>query len=254
MSARSLFFILSCSISTLAFGATVGQLTKEGQKRIGEGKAVQQQVDSLNDATFDLVSEFKTTAKVVDGLKIYNDLLDIQVQNQRKEMAASQKAMDDVSLIERQVVPLMVSMLDSLEAFVDLDVPFLSDERTKRVAKLRGMMLRSDVSPAEKYRRVIEAYQIEGDYGRTIEAYRGSLNVGDGTREVDFLRVGRVALLYQSVGGEFTGAWDTANNQWAELSAADYKTQVAKGLRIARKQVAPDLLTLPIPAATEVAQ
>ncbi len=254
MPARSLLFILSCSLSGLAFSAGVDQLTKEGQRRIQDGKAAQSTVDSLSDSASSLVSKYKTATKVVDGLVIYNNLLEVQVKNQRKEMEQSRQSIENVSTIERQVVPLMVRMLDSLEKFVALDVPFLNGERTERVEKLRAMMLRSDVSPAEKYRRVIEAYQIENDYGRTIEAYRGNLSVGESSREVDFLRVGRVALLYQSIGREFTGAWDADAKTWVELSAADYKQHVAKGIRIARKQVAPDLLVLPIAAAKELSQ
>ena len=116
------------------------------------------------------------------------------------------------------------------------------------------MMERSDVTAAEKFRRVLEAYSIENDYGRTIEAYKGSIEMDGRTQEVDFLRIGRVSLTYQSVGGNFTGAWDNATRTFVELPPETYKTQVAAGLRIARKQVAPDLLVIPVPTATEVGQ
>ena len=252
MRMRTIVFVLCCSVSTLSFGADLNQVNKEGLKRNQAGKAAQDSVNALSEKTADIVSEFKSTSKIVDGLKVYNDLLAVQVENQHKEMANIKESIKNVSIIERQIVPLMVRMIDSFEQFVSLDVPFLLDERKARVAKLRKMMLRSDVSAAEKFRRVFEAYQIENDYGRTIEAYRGSLPLGGATREVDFLRVGRIALMYQTVGGDMTGAWDAESHQWKELSAADYKQHVAKGLRIARKQVAPDLLVLPIAAAKGV--
>ena len=254
MRMRTIVFVLCCSVSTLSFGADLNQVNKEGLKRNQEGKAAQDKVNLISEKTADIVSEFKSTSKIVDGLKVYNDLLAVQVDNQRKEMDSIKESIKNVSIIERQIVPLMVRMIDSFEQFVSLDVPFLLDERKARVAKLRKMMLRSDVSAAEKFRRVFEAYQIENDYGRTIEAYRGSLPLGEGTREVDFLRVGRIALLYQTVGGDMTGAWDADTRQWIELSAADYKQHVSKGLRVARKQVAPDLLVLPVAAAKGVAE
>ena len=254
MRMRTIVFLLCCSVSTLSFGADLDQVNQEGLKRNQEGKAAQDKINAISEKTADIVSEFKSTSKIVDGLKVYNDLLVIQVDNQHKEMDSIKESIKNVSIIERQIVPLMVRMIDSFEQFVLLDVPFLLDERKARVAKLRKMMLRSDVSAAEKFRRVFEAYQIENDYGRTIEAYRGSLPLGEGTREVDFLRVGRVALLYQTVGGDMTGAWDADTRQWIELSAADYKQHVSKGLRVARKQVAPDLLVLPIAAAKGVAE
>ena len=112
-------------------------------------------------------------------------------------------------------------------------------------------MERSDVTAAEKFRRVIEAYQIENDYGRTIEAYRGSVEINGNLQEVDFLRIGRISLTYQSVGAQHTGAWDKAAQSFVELPPEKYKTQVAHGIRVARKQVAPDLLVIPVSAASE---
>ena len=87
----------------------------------------------------------------------------------------------------------MQKMLDTLEQFVALDVPFLLEERSEpRRELLEEMMARADVTLSEKYRRIVEAYQVEMDYGRTIEAYEGKLGDGDDARTVQFLRVGRV--------------------------------------------------------------
>lgn len=244
---------LATSLTGVAVAADVDQVTAVGEKRAAEGKAAQAEVDKLGDAAGDIEGKFKQVIKVVDGLKVYNGLLNKQVDNQRAEMTALADSIDKVSLIERQIVPLMVRMLDSLEEFIRLDVPFLTDERAERLARMREMMERSDVTAAEKFRRILEAYEIENEYGRTIEAYKGSLEVAGKNREVDFLRVGRVALLYQTVGGEHTGAWNKQGGTWESLSPEQYKQDVSKGLRVARKQVAPDLLVLPI-AAAEAAQ
>lgn len=234
--------------------ADVDQVIAVGEMRAQEGKAVQAEVEKLSDEAGDLESQYKQVIKVVDGLKVYNGLLQRQVDNQVSEMVALADSIDKVSLIERQIVPLMVEMLDSLEEIIRLDVPFLEAERSERLARLRNMMERSDVTAAEKFRRILEAYEIENEYGRTIEAYKGSLEVGTKQREVDFLRIGRVALLYQTVGGEQTGAWNQAQRIWETLAPEQYKQDVQKGLRVARKQVAPDLLVLPILAATRAGQ
>jgi len=169
-------------------------------------------------------------------------------------MQALSESISNVALIERQIIPLMTRMVDALDEFVQLDTPFLMKERTARIARLREMMERSDVTAAEKFRRVIEGYQIENDYGRTIEAYKGSTQVGGNELEVDFLRIGRVALLYQTVGGAITGAWDTTTGSFVELPPATYQKQVLDGLKIARKQVAPDLLVVPVSAPTRAMQ
>ncbi len=233
-----------------SFAANVDEVTAVGEQRAKEGKVAQAQIEQLDDEAGDIEGQYKQIIKVVDGLKVYNGLLQKQVDNQVAEMSALSESIDKVSLIERQIVPLMVRMLDSLEQFIALDVPFLQEERAQRSSRLREMMERSDVTAAEKFRRILEAYEIENEYGRTIEAYKGSLEVDGKRREVDFLRVGRVALLYQTVGGEHTGAWDQQTRAWNSLPPEQYKQDVAKGLKVARKQVAPDLLVMPVTAAT----
>ena len=231
--------------------ATVDQVTAEGIKRADAGAAEQQRVEQIANQTDELLAEFNTVSKVVDGLKTYNSLLQRQVNNQETEKQALAESIDNVALIERQIVPMMTGMLDSLEEFIRLDTPFLMKERTERLARLREMMERSDVSSAEKFRRVIEAYQIENDYGRTIEAYKGTVDINGTPQEVDFLRVGRIALAYQSVGGQYTGAWDVEEGAFVELPPEKFKAQVAQGIRIARKQIAPDLIIVPIAAPSE---
>jgi hypothetical protein len=228
--------------------ANVDQVTEEGQKRADAGAAEQQRIEQIANQTDDLLSEYNTVSKVVDGLVTYNTLLQRQIDNQEAEMAALSESIDNVALIERQIIPMMTRMLDALEQFIQLDTPFLLTERSERLERLRGMMERSDVSSAEKFRRVIEAYQIENDYGRTIEAYKGTVPINGNPQEVDFLRIGRVSLSYQSVGGQHTGAWDPEARDWVDLDPATFKAQVSHGLRVARKQVAPDLLVIPVAA------
>ncbi len=231
----------------LAWGqGVIEKLLDEEQARTQENIKAQQQVERIDDAVDDLVDDYRTVTKIVDGLKVYNDLLQKQIDNQQSEITAIEQSIENVALIERQIVPLMVRMIDSLAAFVELDVPFLPRERSKRVEDLRALLERSDVSVAEKLRRVFEAYQIENDYGRTIEAYRGTVEVEGSPREVDFLRVGRVALLYQTLDGEVTGRWHPQRRHWEGLAAEIYRKPVALGLRMARDRVAPELLRVPV--------
>jgi hypothetical protein len=238
------------SASALA-QVNIDQVTEEGVKRADAGAAEQQRIEQIATQTDELLAEFNTLAKVVDGLKTYNSLLQRQVDNQEAEKAALSESIGNVALIERQIIPMMTRMLDALEEFIRLDTPFLMKERTDRLARLRQMMERSDVTSAEKFRRVIEAYQIENDYGRTIEAYKGTVDINGTPQEVDFQRIGRVSLAYQSVGGQYTGAWELEEGRFIEVPPAQFKTQIAQGLRVARKQVAPDLLVVPVTAPSE---
>jgi hypothetical protein len=251
MSATLTAVLMALVSSSALAQATIDQVTAEGVKRADAGAAEQQRVEQVANQTDELLAEFNTLAKVVDGLKTYNSLLQRQVDNQESEKAALAESIDQVALIERQIVPMMTRMLDSLEEFIRLDTPFLMKERTERLARLREMMERSDVTAAEKFRLVIEAYQIENDYGRTIEAYKGTVDINGTPQEVDFLRIGRVSLAYQSVGGQYTGAWDVEEGAYIELPPEKFKAQVTQGIRVARKQIAPDLLVVPVAAPSE---
>lgn len=232
--------------------AKVDKIISTEEARTNESVKSQRKINKTHDKTGDLLTDYKAVLKIVEGLEVYNGLLQKQLDDQNSELSTLEKSLTDVALIERQIIPLMVRMINSLDQFVKLDVPFLQQERATRVARLQTMMERSDVTAAEKFRRVMEAYQIENDYGRTIEAYKGTANVAGKEREVDFLRIGRTALIYQSISREHTGMWNQQNRSWQELPAETYRNQVSKGLKIARKQIAPDLLMLPIQAAEAV--
>lgn len=212
----------------------------------------QARIDQTVDETRSLERQYAAIMKEIDGLEVYNALLEKQIASQNQEMTDLNDSIDRVSVIERQVTPLMLKMIDSLDQFVELDIPFLLEERRQRVAFLRTLLERSDVTVAEKFRRLLEAYEIENDYGRTIESYKGSLEVEGGVREVDFLRIGRTALLYQTIDAEIFGMWDKAQKTWRPLPT-EYRNQIRNGIRMAHKQIAPNLLNLPI-SAPEVAQ
>jgi len=108
------------------------------------------------------------------------------------------------------------------------------------------MMPRADVTLSEKYRRILEAYQVEMDYGNTIEAYDAQLGEGAEARTVMFLRIGRVALLYQTLDGGETGFWDAEAGKWTV--ADDYAHAFKEGVAVAKKLRAPEMLIVPLPA------
>ena len=214
-----------------------------------EGVDSQERIDVLNSETDQLFSQYTSALRQIDSIRVYNRQMRNLVASQENELASLADQIDRVEEVGRSVTPLMLRMIDAVDAFVRLDTPFLIEERRGRIAGLHEMMGRADVSNAEKFRQIMEAYQIENEYGRTIEAYRSNLERDGKEITVDFLRFGRIALVYQTLDGSETGVWDPATNTWTVLDD-DYRTPIRQGLRIARKQSAPDLIRLPLPAAT----
>jgi len=211
------------------------------------GAQSQDAIDKIADDTDKLVAEYRQVVSQLDNIKVYNKQLEELVASQEAEKTSLMTQIENVSSVEREIVPLMQRMINTLDQFVALDVPFLQEERRQRVQSLRDLMTRADVSTSEKYRRIMEAFQIENEFGRTIEAYRGPLAQNGSTLTVDFLRVGRVVLAYQTLDGNQQGVWDQKNKQWVTLPET-YRGPIRQGLAIARKQQAPDLLTLPVSA------
>lgn len=231
-------------------GQAVDQIVAAEERRIQQAQASQDVIDGIVGETRDTVEEYRAVMKEVDGLIVYNTLLDRQIADQEQELSNLATSIDSVTEIERQILPLLTRMIDGLDRFVALDVPFLAEERRERVVSLRDLLGRADVTAAEKFRVVMEAWQIENDYGRTIFAYTGELEIGGTNREVDFLQVGRVSLVYQTPDGMNSGVWDQNNRQWIVLGN-EYRNSIRQGLRLARNQISPDLLLLPIAAPEE---
>jgi hypothetical protein len=207
----------------------------------------QQRIDKISDETRELLQEYRLANRELDSLRAYDDHLERMVRAQEQTMADLDRQLEEVQVTHRDVMPLMSRMVDTLEQFVELDIPFLLDERRTRIRQLQDLLDRPDATVSEKYRRVMEAYQIETDFGRSIEAYRGTLHDPGGERSVDFLRVGRIALLYRSLDGTQAGAWNPAAHDWETL-APDYLPALKQGFRVAKKQAAPELLMIPVQA------
>ncbi len=245
----------SCLLAGCAAAAVALQLAAQAQSlndvigvqqnRTTLAQESQQKIDAVVDQTRLLEDQYKAVLKEIDGLRIYNELLQRQINRQVAKMAELNDSIDRVAIVSRQIAPLMLRMIESVTQFVSLDVPFLLEERQARVAQLELLLETEEITVAERFRKVMEAYQIENDYGRTIEAYTGTLNIDGATRNVEFLRIGRIALLYQTADGKLSGAWDQDERKWVELGN-EYKNSIRQGLRIANKQIAPDLVLLPV--------
>lgn len=211
--------------------------------------AAQQKIDQVHDQTLTVAGKYQQALADADSLKKYNAQLAKQVASQDAEVASLEKQLGDIQVTEREVQPLMQRMVDTLAEFVKRDSPFLADERQQRVANLQELMQRADVSISEKYRRILEAYQIELEYGRTLEAYAGQLGEGDAARTVEFVRLGRVSLMYQTLDGSETGYWDAGAREWVRDDS--YARAIKSALAVAKKVGAPDLLQVPVPAPVE---
>src|SRR5690606_7981612 len=207
-----------------------------------KAKEAQTQVDRLNDQTEELVVQYRTILSEIDRLTVYNQQLEAVDNDQNLTIQSMNDQMDELESTNRAIVPLVIEMVDMLGRMIEADIPFEIGKRTKGVVQLENLLNDSNVTTSEKYRKVTEAYQIELDYGRSVSTYQGDLDNG---LKVNFLQIGRTALLYQTLDEKESGWYNPKSSAFEELDKR-FNTPIKEGIRIAAKQAAPDLIGLPI--------
>lgn len=228
--------------------AELDTLIKAGVEKTTDAQASQRRIDDTVRQTDTLLGQFQLVNKQIQGLEIYNAQLSRQIDSQRRTMAEIAQSIETAALIERQIIPLSLSMLDGLEQFIRLDLPFKIAERQSSIDQVRKNMDSPNFSAAEKFRQVLELYDIESEYSATIEHFDGVLAVDDQDRQGVFLRIGRLALLFQSGDQAVTQVWNKTSGQWQSVSANEYRRSVADAISMAKKQAPLDLIKLPVPA------
>jgi hypothetical protein len=245
----ALFATTVIAASGSVFAQSVDQILQAEDRRLNLAQQSQERINNIVEGTRSLEDDYRSINKEIDGLKVYNRLMVAQTSGQSAVLEDIALSMDQVDVINRQIFPMMERMIDGLEQSVALDVPFLMEERTKRVNALKDTMERSDVSVAEKFRKVMEAYQIENEYGTSSETYTQTITKDDVTRSYNMLRVGRIGLYYQSDDAKITGRWDNEVRDWVEDDSA--RSEIRKGIRIAKQLIAPELIVIPVAAPAE---
>ena len=247
--------VLASGLTVSAVQASeVSDVLKAGAVKVQNAKTAQTKVDRIADQTDGLLQEFKQVNKQIESLRVYNSQLERQIASQKQMMAELRESIENATIIERGISPLMMSMLKGLEEFVALDIPFKKEQRENAIADLYVNMDSAKFSAAEKFRQILEVYDIESEYSSSLESYRDLVDIDANGSEVDveMLRIGRVALMYQTKDKSQTGAWNKETGSWETLGS-EYRRPVDQGIRIAKKLSPQDVMQMPI-TASETAQ
>jgi hypothetical protein len=195
-----------------------------------------------------MLGEYRNTIDEAEVLAGYNDHVQRMVDDQNASIRSLENQIASIDKTKQGVVPLMYKMIDTLEKFVDLDVPMKIDSRKERIAGLRDVMGDSNVSVSEQFRLVLEAYEIEANYGTVFSVYQGELDLGSQKLTADFVFMGRIALVAQSLDMKNSWVWNNESRSWDALGD-EYLNPVTDAIRMARNQIPKDLTKLPIFAA-----
>ena len=212
----------------------------------------QETITRLSNSASTLFEEFKVENDNLESMLVLNAGLRKQISIQEQQIATIQQSITDVAIVTQEMPFLMNKMLTSVEQFVELDLPFQLDMRRERLQFARDAIDSPDVSVAEKFRQILVIYQNENNYGRTHQTYPTTLTLDGVERDVDILRVGRVALLYQTKDRTMTGAWDQQSRSWVELDPLEYRTPIQRAISVSSGLVSPSIMDLPVVAPESV--
>ncbi|MGF1761159.1 DUF3450 domain-containing protein [Photobacterium sagamiensis] len=208
----------------------------------------QKKIDKSAEAALSMKADIEQLQEEVKNLTVYRDHLSRLVANQNEEVASIDSQILGIKETRQGVVPLMYKMIDGLKLIIADDKPIKREQRLARVTKLEAMMSQADISDAEKYRRILEAYQIEMDYGTKLGVYQGKVAIrANESIEADLLYLGRISLVARSLDGTRYWAWNDKENGWQVIDNAE-SSNIDKAFAIAQKQAAPSLITLPVSA------
>ena len=205
----------------------------------------QEKIEELDEISKKVYFEYKDTLNEYKSLKNYDDQLSEIIDAQFKEITNINQQIDSLGDINIDILPLLKTMIDTLRKVIDLDIPFLREGRVQRVNNLDDLLLRADITTAEKFRKVFEAYQIEADFGKTIENYPGYITLNNNQIAVDFFRLGRLGLFYRTPDGNETGFWNLGSNDWSHEGGSLDKN-IKAALDISNRQSPPNFITLPL--------
>ncbi|WP_299022005.1 DUF3450 domain-containing protein [uncultured Photobacterium sp.] len=241
-------------MAALATGANADSLeqARSIESKINAASAyTQKKIDKSAEATLSISAEIEQLQEEIKNLTVYRDHLARLVDSQNAEAGSLKSQIRGISETRQGVVPLMYNMIDGLRTIVASDKPVRYEQRLARIAKLEVMMGQADVSDAEKYRRILEAYQIEMDYGTKLGIYQGKVALSEQENiEADLLYLGRISLVARSLDGKHYWAWNDTQSSWQGLDTS-FAKGIDKAFAIASKQAAPSLISLPVSVNVE---
>lgn len=238
--------IIVLAYFTLTLSADQVDKMLETNKNANRSSQVsQKKINNYSQQYENIYDEYLSISKELKEQTAYNKQLSLITNKQAQEIPQLQKQIKDIEVTNVKIVPLMFEMVDKLGKFVSIDTPFLQHERKDRVKKLKDYLSNPNMSTAGQFSTILESYKIEYSYARTLEVYRSQLNQNGTNKTVDFLRVGRLALYYRTLDASECGYYDLHSKIWLTLDKK-YNALISKAIKIARKKVTPDFLTLPV--------
>lgn len=184
----------------------------------------------------------------LEWLRFQEDKLTAYTERQERTLAELERRKLELARIQQELEPWLEDVVASLEQAVQSDLPFLPEERTRRLSFLRDSLDDYKLGSAEKLRRVLEALKVEAEYGRSVEVQERTLDIQGSQTLASVFRLGRAGLYYLTQDGTQAGRWSRVSSSWEPLSTS-YVATIRRAVDIAQRKRAAEILDLPVEQA-----
>ncbi|WP_421792322.1 DUF3450 domain-containing protein [Hyphobacterium sp.] len=227
--------------------AQIQQALSTGAQSTQDGASTQSQIDSIDDQRTDAELEYRALLQQIESQRLYVAQQEVFIQSQDNEIASLQLQIDSVGNIQRDLIPMLREMVDNLREFVELDLPFQQEDRLAEIDELYDLIDDPEVSAAEKYRVILNRYEIEASYGRGLRTYSEDTIVDDSDVTYEYLQVGRTVLIRQNPDESLSMLYRDGSG-WMDVPAS-FNNDVQRAFRIAREVTTPEVFTVPLPGS-----
>lgn len=241
----SVIFFCSLTLSN-AYAADLNSAQAIQNQTNTQSVHSQRNIDQNADASIKLRADIAQLKQEISNLTIYRDHLSAVIASQNQEAGSLDQQISEINTTRQGLVPLMYQMIDGLNTSIRTGKPIQLKRRQQRIEKLRAMMTQADISDAEKYRQIMEAYQIELAYGIKLQTYQAKIILPSGEAiEAEILHLGRVSLIARNPDHSKYWQWSDAKSAWLSADSSTYD-DLNQAYLVATKQATPSLLNLPV--------
>jgi len=231
----------------LAFGQAPEKVHGKVSKAIDAEAKAQKKADDWTWTRRDLIDEIRDLKTRITWLEYQQEKHEIYIERVKENIAELEYKKAEALRVREQLDPYLEEIVDRLGEFVAGDLPFLPDERQRRLKFLTDSLNDYQLQMSEKLRRVFEGVQVETTYGRMFSSIDTTLNLSGSDTQVTLLRLGRVAMYYLSLDGTQVGRWNNKTKQWEGLPES-YIRPIRRGLDIAERKRSVELIDIPLGA------
>nr|WP_320049956.1 DUF3450 domain-containing protein [uncultured Desulfuromonas sp.] len=243
--------ISSLSLQTLA--ADPALIEQQSTTALKREIATQDKVEQWSEERQALVNDLLDQKTQLEWNRFQTKKYRQYVDHKKVTIADLKRQKEQMSLLRKELEPFLDSSVETLHEDVAGDLPFLDLERSERLTFLDQSLTDPDLPLSEKLRRVLEALQVEADYGNSVEVTEQTLPLAGGDTMVEVLRLGRIGLFYISPNGDKVGQWDEKKRVWKPLPE-DYRDTVRVTIDIIEQKRAAELIDLPLPEAVRATE